>query len=91
MIRRVFLLILRCYHSYYSINKTTYTEAVEVMGQTQFKIYVMALRSCAGIFAAAGMALYVVILAKVADKRFPATAIGLTVLPLGAVRRLLSY
>lgn len=56
------------------------------MGRTQFKIHTVALRASAGISAAAGMALYVVILAKVTDSRFPATSIGLTALPLGAVR-----
>ncbi|KAH6681371.1 hypothetical protein B0J14DRAFT_694919 [Halenospora varia] len=54
------------------------------MTRTQFKIQTVALRASAGISAAAGMALYVVILAKATDSRFPATSIGLTALPLGA-------
>ncbi|KAH8649431.1 hypothetical protein BGZ60DRAFT_422301 [Tricladium varicosporioides] len=54
------------------------------MGPTQFKVHTTVLRASAGILAATGMALYVIILAKVTDERFPATAIGLTALPLSA-------
>ncbi|KAL2064080.1 hypothetical protein VTL71DRAFT_4574 [Oculimacula yallundae] len=44
---------------------------------------ILALRVCAGLFAAAGLALYVIILAKVTDDRFPGSKTGLTALPIG--------
>lgn len=58
------------------------------MGATPLRSIILALRVCAGVFAAAGMGLYVVILAKVTDDRFPGSEIGRTVLPIGGVRSL---
>ncbi|CZT01189.1 uncharacterized protein RAG0_08930 [Rhynchosporium agropyri] len=44
---------------------------------------VLALRLGAGMFAAAGLTLYVIILAKVTDDRFPGNKTALTALPIG--------
>ncbi len=55
------------------------------MAASRFRYFILALRVVAGLFAGAGMALYVVILAKVTDDRFYGQQTGLTALPIGGV------
>lgn len=51
----------------------------------------IALRLSAGVFAGASLGLFVVVLIKVIDKRFPAIQPGLTVLPIAAVRSAFTF
>ncbi|KAH9209540.1 hypothetical protein DL95DRAFT_449299 [Leptodontidium sp. 2 PMI_412] len=53
------------------------------MATTPLRSIILALRVCAGIFAGAGLALYVIIFARVTDERFPGSRTGLTALPIG--------